>query len=285
MSLNTILKQAQAGKYAIGQFNASNLETIRAIAQAAQKLNSPVIIGTSEGEGGFIGFRQAVKLIEAWKEETGIPVFLNADHFKSLDIIKKAVKAGYNSIHFDGSKLSFEENIKQTNEVVKYVKSVNSDMSVEGELGYLRGVSSIHKEEVKITKEDFTKPEEAEIFVKETGVDRLAVVIGNVHGISASGINPGLNLEKLKEIQQAVPEIFLVLHGGSGTPQEDLKNSIENGIVKVNINTELRVAYAKSLINSLKENPEEITPYKIFPFVIEAVQGVVEEKIKLFGSH
>ncbi|OWK26809.1 MAG: hypothetical protein US76_01745 [Parcubacteria group bacterium GW2011_GWA2_38_13b] len=276
-----ILKEAQKSCCAIGQFNVSNLEILKAVLNAARNLKSPVIIGTSEGEREFIGRRQIVKLIEAYREESQIPVILNADHTKSFEEIKKVIDAGYSAVHFDGSELPFKENIKITKEVMEYAKSRDENILVEGELGYLRGGSNIHKA-VEIKEEDMTKPDEAMEFVKETGIDSLAVVIGNVHGIVRGG-NPELDLARLAEIKNAVGKTFLVLHGGSGISEKDIQEAIKIGIVKININTELRVAYAGALKNFLSVKPEETTPYKIFPDVISAIQKITEEKIKLFG--
>ena len=214
MNIKEILKQAREGHCAIGQFNISNLETVKAVLGAARNLQTPVIIGTSEGEREFIGRRQIVKLIEAYQEESQTPIILNADHTKSFEEIKKAVDAGYSAVHFDGSELAFEENIKITKEVMEYAKSRNENILVEGELGYLRGGSNIH-EAVEIKEEDMTKLDEAAEFVKETGIDSLAIVIGNVHGIVKGG-NPNLNLERLKKIKKVAGETFLVLLGGSG---------------------------------------------------------------------
>ena len=275
------LKKARDGHYAIGQFNISNLETLKAILGAARNLKSPVIIGTSEGEREFIGRRQIVKLIEAYQEELQIPIILNADHTKSFEEIKKVVDAGYSAVHFDGSELSFEENIKITKEVMEYAKSRDENILVEGELGYLRGGSNIH-ETVEIKAEDMTKSDEATEFVKATGIDSLAVIIGNVHGIVKGG-NPKLDLERLKKIKEAAGKVFLVLHGGSGIAEKDIQEAIKIGIVKININTELRVAYTSALRNFLSEKPEETTPYKIFPDVISVIQKITEDKMKLFG--
>lgn len=277
-----ILKKARDGHYAIGQFNVSNNETIKAILGAARNLQAPIIIGTSEGEREFIGRRHIVKLIEAYQEESQTPIILNADHTKSFGEIKKVVDAGYSAVHFDGSELSLEENIKITKDVVEYAKSRDKNILVEGELGYLRGGSSIH-EAVEIKEKDMTKPDEAAEFAKETKIDSLAVVIGNVHGIVKSG-NPRLDLNRLKKIKEAVNETFLVLHGGSGIDEKDIQEAIKIGIVKININTDLRVAYTSALKKTLSENPEETTPYKIWPEVISAIQKITEDKIRLFNA-
>lgn len=278
-----IMEKAQIAGYAVGQFNISTDEQITAIMEVAKDLNSPVIIGTSEGERDFIGVEQAVALVKTWQEQTNLPIILNADHCKDFNSAKEVIDAGYLGVHFDGSELPFEENIRITQRIMEYAKSVNPEIIVEGELGYLPGGSTIHGE-VKIKLSDLTQPEEAEEFVKKTGVDSLAVAIGNIHGMKAEGYDSHLYLNRLKEIRKIVPNVFLVLHGGSGTPRDDLKKAIELGIVKININTEIRVAYKNALKKFLEENLDEVKPYKILSPAMEAVKKVVEDKIKLFGS-
>lgn len=278
-----IFKKAQKNKYAIGQFNVSNMDQIRAIMQAAQKMRSPAIIATSEGESDFMGKKQTKALVDSWRMETGLPVILHLDHGKDFNIIQEAIEAGYDSVHFDGSKLPFEENIKITKKIVDFARK-NGIRNIEGELGYLKGQSAIHKA-VEIDEKDLTDPNQVLEFAERTGIDSLAVAVGNIHGIFEGGENPHLFLNRLKEIHGKLNDsAILVLHGGSGIPEEDIEQSIQLGIVKININTELRVAYIQALKKSLFDNPEETTPYKIMPLVIEAVQKVVEEKIKLFGS-
>jgi len=271
------------GKYAVGQFNVSTDEQIKAIVEIAKDLKSPVIIGTSESERKFIGTKQAVALIKSWQEKTGLPILLNADHCKTFEKIKEAVDAGYTAVHFDGSALPFEENVEITKQVVDYAKSKNPDILVEGEMGYLRGGSEVH-EKIEIKPEDLTKPEQAKEFVEKTKVNSLAIAIGNIHGVETNMENPPLYLDKLEKIQKAIPEIFLVLHGGSGTPEEDIKKAIQLGITKININTELRIAYSQALREFLEKNPEEIKPYKILVPAVEAVKEVIKKKIDLFGS-
>jgi fructose-bisphosphate aldolase class II len=284
LSPKLLLGKAQEGKYAIGQFNISTDEQLRAVIEAAEDLKSPVIIGTSESERKFIGTKQAAALAGVWQKETGLPVILNADHCKSFESAKEAVDAGYLGVHFDGSALSFEKNIEVTKRVREYTQSKNPSIIVEGELGYLRGGSEIHKRKTEIKEEDLTKPEEAGEFVEKTGIDSLAVVIGNIHGLEAEMENPRLHLDRLEKIQRAVPETFLVLHGGSGTPEEDVKRAIELGIVKININTELRVAYSNELRKTLEKHPAEVKPYKILSPAAEAMREVVFSKIRLFKS-
>ena len=277
-----IMANAQKGKYAIGQFNISTDEQIKAIVETAKDLSSPIIIATSESERKFIGAKQAVALVESWCKETGLPIILNADHCKSFESAKEAIDVGYDMVQFDGSSLSFEENIKNTKQVLKYAKSKNPNIIVEAELGYLRGGSEIHKEKIEIKEEDLTKPEEAKKFVAETNIDALAIVIGNLHGIQAE--SKKLFLDRLKEIQKAVPNTLLVLHGGSDTQEKDIKEAIKLGIVKININTELRVAYSKALEKEIRGHPEEVKPYKILAPAIEETKKVVAKKIELFGS-
>ncbi len=277
-----IFKKAKENKYAIGAFNVSNLEQLKAIVLAAQNLKSPVLISTSQGESDFIGKKQLRSLIDVYKEETGLDLILHMDHGKSLEIIEQAIEAGYDSVHFDGSALDFEENVKVTRQVVELAKEKGIS-NVEGELGYLRGGSTIH-EAIEIKSEDLTDANQAKEFIEQTGLDSLAIAIGNIHGISKSGQNPHLFLDRLEEISKTVGDnVNLVLHGSSGTPQEDIEKAIELGIVKINVNTSLRVAYTGALKKSLEDDPKKVTPYKIMPPVVEAVQKVVEEKIKLFG--
>jgi len=279
-----IMKKAQAGKYAIGQFNITTDEQLKAIVETAKALDSPIIIGTSESERKFIGTKQVVALVQSWQKETNIPIILNADHCKTFESAKEAIDAGYSAIHFDGSVLSFEKNIEITKKTVDYAKDKNPDILVEGELGYLRGGSEIHKKKTEIKEEDLTKPEEAKEFIEKTGIDSLAVVIGNMHGVESGMKNPPLFLNRLKEIQEVVPSILLVLHGGSGTLEQDIKKAIKLGIVKININTELRMAYSDALEKEIKEHPDEVKPYKILAPAVEETKKVVEEKMKLFGS-
>lgn len=283
-NLNNYLKRAQKEKWAIGQFNISNLEILRAIVRAAQGLNSPIIIGTSEGESKFIGLKQAVVLVESFREETRLPVFLNLDHGKSFDYIKEAIRAGYDAVHFDGSRLSLKENIEITKTIAELAHK--KGILVEGEVGVIVGASEVLETSPEIKEEDLTNPKDALKFIKETKVDSLAVNIGTFHGIEASGRNPHINLQRLREIKEKIGEkSFLVLHGGSGTLREDIKAAIKLGIVKININTELRLAFTDTLKKVLEETPKETTPYKYLPGAILAVQRVVEEKIKLFSSN
>ena len=281
-NLEYYLNKAKKEKWAIGQFNFSALPQLEAIVEAAKEMQSPVILGTSEGESRFLGLKQAVALVRAYRAETGLPLFLNLDHGKSFEYIKKAIDVGYDMVHFDGSKLPFKDNVNLTKEVLKYAKK--SGIVVEGEMGVIgTDASKMYEEKFEIKEENLTRPFEAEDYIKETQVKCLAVSIGNFHGMSAGG-DPQLNLRRLAEIKKQIKDTCLVLHGGSGTPEKDLKKAISLGIVKININTELRLAFTSTLKKSLEDNPKEITPYKYQVDSIGAVKKVVEDKIKLFGS-
>ncbi len=285
-NLKEIIQEAEKNKLAIGHFNVSDLTGLKAVFEVSRALNVPVIIGVSEGEREFIGVKQIVALIKSLREEYNFPIFLNADHTKSLEKIKEAVEAGFDAAVFDVSEFPFDENIKKTKEVVEYVKSVNPDFLIEGELGYIGSGSALLKEipaGAAVKLEDLTKPEEASRFIKETRVDLLAPAVGNIHGILKDAPQPDLNIERIKEIKKAVG-IPLVLHGGSGIKDEDFLAAIDAGISIIHINTELRLAWRQGVEKALKENPEEITPYKLLPTAVEEIKKVVEQKLKLFNK-
>ncbi len=285
-TLKEYILDAEKKGIAIGHFNISNIEGLKAIFQAAKNLDVPVIIGTAEGERNFIGTKQVVALVKSLREEYNYPIFLNADHTYSFDKVKEAVDAGYDAVIFDATGLSFEENIKITKQCVDYAKSVNPNIIVEAELGFIGKSSQVLEgipEGVKITEEFLTKPEEAKKFVEETGVDMLAPAVGNIHGMLKGGKDPALNIARIAEIKKAVG-IPMVLHGASGNSPEDIKAAIKAGMTVVHINTELRVAYRKALVKSLQENPDEVAPYKYLKDPIKAMSEVVEAKIKLFSN-
>ena len=283
LSTKQHFQKVEHGGYALGQFNVSTADQMKAVMEAGRKFDLPVMIGTSEGEWKFLGARQAVKLCEAY-EEDGLRVILNADHTKSLENVKKALEAGYNSIHFDGSELPYEENIALTKQAVEMARTISTDISVEGELGHIGGTGSskVFTEEVKIDERYLTDPQQALDFVERTSVDRLGVAIGNLHGISLAA-QPKLDIERLGAIRKLLSgKCVLVLHGGSGIPDEQIQAAIQNGIRKINVNTELRVAFTGALKTALAG--DEITPYKYFAPAIEAMQKVVEEKISKFKA-
>lgn len=284
-TLRECVVEAREKKTAIGHFNISNVETLRAIFGAARKLEQPVIIGVSEGERDFLGVRQAAALVRSMREEFDYPIFLNADHTYSLDRVKEAVDTGFDAVIFDGARLSFEENVQVARECVNYARQKNPEIVVEGELGYI-GVSSKLLDEVPAGAalgDNLTKPEDAARFVAATGVDLLAPAIGNIHGMLKRRPDPALDIGRVREIAAAAA-VPLVLHGASGNQDEEVQAAIAAGVAIVHVNTELRVAYRDALKISLQENPEETTPYKIIKPVIAAVEAVVEKKLRLFTS-
>jgi ketose-bisphosphate aldolase len=281
MDLKSYLRKAQKEKWALAQFNFSSFEQLKGILAGAKKMKSPVILGTSEGEVNFLGLRETIALVEISKTKYRTPAFLNLDHGKDLKLIKRAIDFGYAAVHFDGSKLPLEKNIKYAKEIVKYAHK--KGVLVEGEVGAIGTESSkIYNQEFRLEEKDLTNPEDAYKFIKETKVDSLAISIGNFHGMKVKGINPHLKLKLLEEIEKKTENRFLVLHGGSGTSVQDIKKAIKLGIVKININTELRKAYTFSLRRELTKE-KEITPYKYMPKAIQAVQLKVEEKLKIFN--
>ncbi|MBU3964656.1 class II fructose-bisphosphate aldolase [Patescibacteria group bacterium] len=273
-SLKYFLQKAHKEKWAIGQFNFSSIVQFNGIVKAAMKKNVPVILGTSESEADFLGIEGIRKFMDNFRKPYP-NLFLHLDHGKSINIIKTAIQYGYDSVHFDGSGLKFEENIKQTRKVVEYAH--RKGVLVEGEIKSIKGSSETHKKSFKAKESFYEDIEKAKKFVKATGIDSLAINIGNVHGTYRNKIR--LNIDLLKKINKEI-KVFLVLHGGSGTDENDIKKAIKNGIVKININTELRIVWKQALQKELKK--KTIKPYEVYPKVIEAVQKKVEEKIKLF---
>lgn len=281
-NLKYYLKKAQREKFAIGQFNFSDFSQVRGIVAAATALRAPIILGTSEGESRFVGLQEAVAMRDALRAKTGLPIFLNLDHGKSFEYLKEAMLAGYDMVHFDGSKLPLEENIKISKEVKSFAKW--HGVIVEGEVGKIgTDASRVYTEKFEIKEEDLTKTQDAQNYLRKTKVDLLAVSVGTFHGMDATGISPKLRLDRLEEIFTKTKKP-LVLHGGSGTPEEDIRKSIDMGITKININTETRLAFAGALRKTLENNKDEIVPYKFLTEAIEAVRQVTEKNIKLFGS-
>lgn len=285
-NLLTVLNEANDKKTAVGHFNISDLTGLKAIFETSKKLNFPVIIGTSEGEREFMGVSEAVALVKNLRENYDFPIFLNADHTHSLEKTKEAALAGYDQILFDGSKLSFEENIQQTKKAVEIVKSINPLILVEGEVGFI-GSSSEIIDEVPIESQALTTPEEAKRFADETGIDVLAPAVGNMHGLLQSMVSgevqKHLNIGLIEQIKLSTGK-FMTLHGGSGTADDDLRSAIKTGITIVHINTELRIAWRKGVEQGLTENPKEVAPYKILPSAVLEISKVVENRLNLFNS-
>jgi fructose-bisphosphate aldolase class II len=265
MKLVDVLTKAKAEKFAVGAFNIGGLDTLKAVAEAAGNLGAPVIVEVSPGEQRYLGLQNFSSLVSNTKEEYGGEIFLNLDHGADMEIIKTAIELGFDMVHFDGSSLPLEENIRLCQEVV--AAAHGKGVLVEGEMDPIG--------------QRLTDPQAARSFTEKTGVDILAVSVGNKHGMEGE---EKLDLERLREINTALPESFFSLHGGSGVAPEDLAAAIPLGIVKINVNTELRLAYRETLENVLRGDPEEIAMYKLLPPVIEAVEKVVEAKILMFGS-
>ncbi len=285
-SLRNILKKSQETGVAIGHFNVSDLVLLKAVFTAARELNVPVLIGLSEGERAFVGTRQIVAFVRSLREEFGLPIFLNADHTHSLAKGEEAARAGFDSIVFDLSALPFEENVRQTKQAVEALKTINPAMLVEGEIGDIGSGSEIHESSPDLTK-GLSTPEEAKQFVEGTGVDILAPAVGNMHGMLMSMVQgetkKHLDIERITAIKRAAG-VFLTLHGGSGTEDEDFRKAIAAGINIVHINTELRVAWRRGLEQTLAKQPDEVVPYKILPPAVDSVKQVVASRLKLFNG-
>lgn len=280
MNTLEILTRARDEGWALGAFNAGNLEIIKGIVQAAQNQQSPIILETSFGESQHFGIQNFLSVVENFRKETGLTILTNLDHGGGLEECQVAIEAGYNLVHFDGSGLPYEENVKITKVLVE--QAHGKGILVEAEIDKILGDSKLHEEAAESLQAtgNYTDPQKAQDFVAQTGCDILAVFIGNLHGTFKT--QPKLDLERLRMVKAQVG-CFFSLHGGSGLLDEDVKAVIKMGVVKININTDLRVAFKQTLENVLKGS-EEYAVYKLMPPVIAAVQKIVEEKIELFGS-
>ena len=283
-TLRTILTRSEKQGVALGHFNVSDLVLLKAVLAAAAEIEVPVLVGASEGERDFLGTRQLAALVKSLREESGVPIFLNADHTHSLTKAVEAVKAGFDSVVADFSALPFAENVSRTKEAVEALRAINPSVIVEGEIGDIGTGSEIH-DTVGNQFRNLTTPEEAQHFVAATGIDVLAPAVGNMHGMLKSMVQgkakKRLNIERIGDIKKAAG-VFLTLHGGSGTDDADFRNAIAAGINIIHINTELRVAWRQSLEENLKRQPNEVVPYKILPPVIDSVKEVVASRLKLF---
>ena len=286
-TLKEIISEAEARGVAVGHFNISDLAALEAIFETARELGVPVIIGTSEGEREFIGVRQAAALVKSFRDQYDFPIFLNADHTHSIEKIKEAVEAGYDAVLFDGGKLPFEENIRQTKEAVDWARSANPNVLVEGEIGYIGSSSQVLKEVpagAALKPEELTSPEQAREFIEKTGVDLLAPAVGNIHGIVVQpGFVEKLDIERIRAIKE-VSGVPLVLHGGSGLSEDDFKAAIKAGIGIVHINTEIRQAWRHGMEEGLSKNPDEIAPYKISASSVEEMKKIIKHKLEIFNG-
>jgi fructose-bisphosphate aldolase class II len=284
--MRNVLADSERTRTALGHFNVSEIVALRAAFSAARELNVPVVIGASEGERKFMGTRQIAALVKSLRDEYDYPIFLNADHTHTLDLAIEAVKAGFDSVIFDASAQDFDANVRSTRQAVETLKSINSDIIVEGEIGNIGSGSEIH-ESVAAGVGVLSTPEEARQFVDATKIDVLAPAVGNMHGLLKSMISgetrKRLNIDRIREIKEAV-KIPLTLHGASGTDEGDLKAAIEAGINIVHINTELRLAWRRGVEVALREHPDEVVPYKLLPTAYDDIYRICRERLQLFSG-
>jgi len=284
-TLREVLTRARTESVAVGHFNVSDLAALKAIIGAARDLKLPVMVGVSEGEREFVGLQQVAALVRSYREESGCPIFLNADHTHSIEKAEQAARAGFDEIIFDGSSLPFEKNLEQTKKAVELIKSINPNCMVEGEIGYI-GSSSDVIAKVPEGASILTTPDEAKHFVAATGVDILAPAVGNMHGLLESmvtgAVQKRLDIERIAAIRDAAG-IFMTLHGGSGTNDEDFKKAIKAGMTIVHVNTEIRLAWRRAMETALAAE-QSVVPYKLLVHVVAAIQKVVAARLELFSS-
>jgi fructose-bisphosphate aldolase, class II len=284
-TLRQVLEHTQEDRAAAGHFNVADLVLLKAVFAAAKELNSPVLVGASEGERDFLGVRQIAVLVRSLREEFDFPIFLNADHTHTLGKAIEAAKAGFDSVVFDASAQPFEQNVRETKEAVDALKSINPAILVEGEIGDIGTGSEIHEKAPDLTK-GLTAPAEARQFVEATRIDILAPAVGNMHGMLKSMVQgktrKRLDIPRIAQIKSATGAL-LTLHGGSGTDDEDLEKAIAAGVNVIHINTELRVAWRRGLEEGLARQRDEVVPYKILPSAVESVKQVVRLRLQLFN--
>lgn len=273
-----VLEKAKEGKYAVPHFNINNLEWTRFILEECEKEKSPVILGVSEGAKKYmVGFHTVTEMVKAMVEELQItvPVVLHLDHGSSVASCKEAIDAGFTSVMIDASKYSVEENIQMTKEVVEYAHQKN--VTVEAEIGHVGGEEDGVADELA-----YAKVEDAVRLAKETGIDSLAPALGSVHGIYKG--EPKLDFQRMMEIKEKT-NLPLVLHGGSGIPDELIKKSVICGICKLNINTDLQIVWAKAVRSFLDENQSVYDPRKVIKAGEQAIKDKIDEKIHLLESN
>jgi fructose-bisphosphate aldolase, class II len=282
MTVKDWLQKAKDEKFAIGAFNVGNLETFKAIAQAAANKKSPVIIESSPGETSWMGAENIVDIARNYSKEYGVPILVNLDHSETLEDCITGIEAGFDLIHCDASKLSYEENVSLTKKVADLAH--RKDLTCEGELDHIGGSSEVHTESAGSISGEIAKtdPQKALEFVRATGIDIFAAFVGNIHGLYTGG-EKKLDIGLVAEIAKATG-VFLSLHGSSGIPEDQVRAAIQNGVVKVNLNTEIRQAYKDSLEKIFDESPDEYAMYKAEGPLIDAIQRLVEHKIEVFGS-
>jgi fructose-bisphosphate aldolase class II len=284
MNFKRILMQTHEAHRALGHFNVSSMEAIRAVIEASRATQLPVVMGVSEGEAGFVGLEEIAAVVHAAREKESVPVFLNADHFKDVAKLEAAARAGFDSVLFDASAAGLEVNVEKTKDAALRAKRINSAVLVEGELGYI-GSGSVMREEIPegaaINKEMMPTPEQATWFIRETGVDLIGPAVGNIHGL-VRGFYKQLDFERIKALSAC--GAFVVLHGASGIHDQDLAAAVAAGVSVVHINTELRKLWQESIEKSLHKDPGEITPYKILEPVSKELQKQMEHWMRLFAG-
>jgi fructose-bisphosphate aldolase, class II len=282
-TLRDVLTRLQKEGTALGHFNVADQTLFKAVVAAAAETKLPVLIGASEGEREYFGARQLAALVKSQREESDLPIFLNADHTHSLAKAVEAANAGFDAVVIDFSALHFEENVVRTKEAVQAIRAINPAIVAEGEIGNIGTGSEIH--ETAQGDRALSTPEEARQFVEATGIDVLAPAVGNMHGMLKSMVQgktkKHLDIERIGQIKQAAG-VFLTLHGGSGTDDEHFRRAIAAGINIIHINTELRVAWRQSLEESLAGDPNEVVPYRILRPVVDSVKQVASSRLRLF---
>jgi fructose-bisphosphate aldolase class II len=285
-ALRTVLTRLEGQGSALGHFNVSDLVLLKAVLAAAGQIRVPVLVGASEGEREFFGVRQLAAVVNSLREESDVPIFLNADHTHSLVKAIEAAKAGFDEIVIDFSALPFEQNVSGTKEAVEAIKAINPGILVEGEIGDIGTGSEIHEKARKEFRR-LTTAEEASQFVDSTGIDVLAPAVGNMHGMVESMVQgetkKRLDIERIAEIKKAT-QVFLTLHGGSGTNDDDFRKAIAAGINIIHVSTELRVAWRRCLEASLAARANEVVPYTILRPVVDSVAEVVGSRLRLFNE-
>ena len=280
-----LYQRTRRQKFAVGAFNIDNQETLIAVAKAAQKLKSPVLVEVSDGEVKAMGLENIRDMVDNYKEEYGVEMYINLDHSPSVDDCKRAIDAGYEFIHIDISQANHdattEEIIEKTKEVVAYAKFTGA--LVESEPHYFGGSSNVHTEGIDFEeiKKTFSTPKGIKSFVDATGIDTFAAAIGNLHG--KYPVPKVLDLDLLQQLRDA-SDVGISLHGGSGTPLHYFEEAAKIGVSKININSDMRYVFRKTLEKVLTEHPDEYAVVKLMPEVYGEVQKVVEEKIQAFGS-
>lgn len=284
-SARATMDRARNQKFALGAFNLDNQETLRAVAQAAKKLNAPVLVEVSQGEVDALGLENVRDMVDNYKHILGVEIYVNLDHSPTVDAAKAGIEAGFEFIHIDISQARHdateEEIIAATREVVEYARMTGA--LVESEPHYFGGSSNIHHESIDYdeVRKTFSTPEGAYHFVKSTGIDTFAAAVGNLHG--KYPVPKKLDLKLLQEIRDAI-DCNISLHGGSGTPAHYFRDAVQIGVTKININSDMRYAYRKTLEKVLADDPTEYAVIKLMPAVIAEVQKVVEAKISSFNS-